>query len=754
VVEAGPNAFMARANEPEPHALVRELGLESVQIAASRAASRRFVWRRGRLRAAPGSPLALLTSDALSLAGRLRVAAEPFVRRGGEPHESVHAFAARRIGREAADALVDPAVAGISAGDSHELEAAAAFPAMVEMERAHGSLARAMLARRTQPPRLVSLAPGMGAIPDALCRRLAGAVRTGARVVRVARAGRVWQLLLESGERLEADAVVVATAAAEAAAALAVLDPELADVLASFPRAGLGVVALAFRENVLPHPLDGYGFLVARDAGLDTLGVVWESSLFAQRAPAGHVLLRVMLGGARRPGIAGLPSAELLARARADLATTMRISAAPLRHWIWHWPDAITQYTPGHLDRVARARARLARHPGLELCGTSYDGVSFTAGILSAERAAARLLASPPLRLAGPTRRDAPAFHAPPLQLRSRAFAPEDRPMRRHIILITYGEPPTPAFTDQLRYSWRILLGLTRLVAPIPRPLLPLIALSRARTRNRLWSDERYVSPLEPVTSRQAHGVADVLRRDDPDREWHVHVAYEFRDPSLAHVLDHLPADEPAEILPMYVADSAFTHEISRDTVRDWALRGGAGRAAHVRVLPALDEELLAELSARHVERALEARRLGGRDWALVLAAHGTLLEPPRPMETGRAATERLCAAIERRLAGRFGGVFSGWLNHTRGGRWTEPAMDETLRRVAAARFERVVYFPYGFLADNAESELEGRVFLRAHAWRSVVHLPCLNTEPGLVAALARHALAPRPDEAHALAGT
>ena len=61
--------------------------------------------------------------------------------------------------------------------------------------------------------------------------------------------------------------------------------------------------------------------------------------------------------------------------------------------------------------------------------------------------------------------------------------------MRRHIILITYGEPPTPAFTDQLRYSWRILLGLTRLVAPIPRPLLPLIALSRARTRNRLWSD-------------------------------------------------------------------------------------------------------------------------------------------------------------------------------------------------------------------------------------------------------------------------
>jgi len=416
VVEAGPNAFMARANELEPLALVRELGLESVQIEASPAARSRFIWRRGRLRAAPDSPMSLFTSDALSLAGRLRAAAEPFVPRGGEPHESVHAFAARRIGREAADALVDPAVAGISAGDSHELEVAAAFPAMVEMEREHGSLVRALLARRTRPPKLVSLAPGMGAIPDALLRRLAGAVRTSARVARLAREGRRWHVLLETGERLEADAIIIAIAAAHAATALAGLDMELSSVLASFPRAGLGVVALAFRDAALPHPLEGYGFLTGGEAGLDTLGVVWESSLFAGRAPAGHTLLRVMLGGARRPEVAQLDPSELIARARADLTTTLGINAAPVRHWIWHWPLAITQYTRGHLDRVARARACLARHPGLELCGTSYDGVSFTAAIRSAERAAARLLASPVLRPARPARRDALAFAAPPLR--------------------------------------------------------------------------------------------------------------------------------------------------------------------------------------------------------------------------------------------------------------------------------------------------------------------------------------------------
>ncbi len=56
----------------------------------------------------------------------------------------------------------------------------------------------------------------------------------------------------------------------------------------------------------------------------------------------------------------------------------------------------------------------------------------------------------------------------------------QDRPRHRagarsvkHIVLVTYGEPITPAFVDQLVYSWRILLGLTRTVADIPAPLIP-----------------------------------------------------------------------------------------------------------------------------------------------------------------------------------------------------------------------------------------------------------------------------------------
>src|SRR5262245_42375452 len=65
VVEAGPNAFLDRAREPEPMALVRELGLEGALVRARAAAKRRFVLRGGRLRLVPTSPVSLLTSDVL-----------------------------------------------------------------------------------------------------------------------------------------------------------------------------------------------------------------------------------------------------------------------------------------------------------------------------------------------------------------------------------------------------------------------------------------------------------------------------------------------------------------------------------------------------------------------------------------------------------------------------------------------------------------------------------------------------------------
>ena len=49
---------------------------------------------------------------------------------------------------DAADVLVDAMVAGVYAGDARQLSLSATFPKMLEMERDHGGLFRAMIARR------------------------------------------------------------------------------------------------------------------------------------------------------------------------------------------------------------------------------------------------------------------------------------------------------------------------------------------------------------------------------------------------------------------------------------------------------------------------------------------------------------------------------------------------------------------------------------------------------------------------------
>ncbi len=310
---------------------------------------------------------------------------------------------------------------------------------------------------------------------------------------------------------------------------------------------------------------------------------------------------------------------------------------------------------------------------------------------------------------------------------------------RRHVVLVSYGEPPAPDFAAQFAYSFRILQGLTRIIAAIPAPLLPLIALSRARSRRRLWRARGYGSPLEAITTAKAARVRSTLEAMDRDVQWTAHVAYEFRKPLLETVLRGLPPDEPVWVVPMYAADSAFTHALSRQIAG--RVSEAQTRSAPIRVLPAIDADRLAALSAQHILNHLPGTGFEASSTALVLAAHGTLLEPQKPIETGLENTERLRHAIEARLGQSFGMVTHGWLNHARGGRWTEPPMDQALRGVVDAGFLNAVYFPYGFLADNAETQLEGRVISESLPQLDIRFLPCLNDSVGLAEAVAAQIL-------------
>lgn len=423
-VEWGPNGFLD--NVPATLDLVRRLGLESELCPSDAAAARRFLFRNERLHLLPSGPGSFLTCPVLSLRGRLRVLGEPFAAEHPGGDETVYEFARRRIGAEAAHVLVGAMVSGVFAGDARQLSLASCFPKMAEMEAEHGGLVKAMLAKqrargaarrelaklrarggdapemeRPGGPvgpagRLTSFRGGIQTFTDTLAAALGPAVESGRAVESLegidGREGstRLWRLNFAGGELLEADEVVLAIPAAQAAPLVAPLDEVLAATLRAIPSAGLAVVALAYDASTFHARAlgpragapNGFGFLVPRDpsgAGPRILGALWDSSVFpGERAPAGKVLLRVMIGGALDPEAVGLPEAELLAIARADLARTMGLDAAtaPERHWIFRHRVGISQYTVGHAARLAAIATRLAPLSGLHVAGQSYFGVS------------------------------------------------------------------------------------------------------------------------------------------------------------------------------------------------------------------------------------------------------------------------------------------------------------------------------------------------------------------------------------------
>jgi oxygen-dependent protoporphyrinogen oxidase len=308
-------------------------------------------------------------------------------------------FARRRLGDEIARRIVGPFVTGIYAADADEISLRAAFPALADLD-ARGGLVRGMLARRRdggprKPRRKARLcAPVNGA--EALARALADAISDRLQVNQAVQSVRFEDgavSVVVDGAARAFDAAVLATPAHITGSLVAGAAPELGAALGELTYAPVVVVHLGFDRADIPHPLDGFGFLVAKGERLRLLGCVFESVLYPNRAPEGKVLLRCIFGGTRDPEATALSDQDLVSAARRDLKRVLGIEHKPGHVNIARWPRAIALYTPGHLDRVARAEA-LAEPRGLVLAGSAYHGVAVNSCIADARRVVRKVRAS------------------------------------------------------------------------------------------------------------------------------------------------------------------------------------------------------------------------------------------------------------------------------------------------------------------------------------------------------------------------
>jgi oxygen-dependent protoporphyrinogen oxidase len=435
LAEFGPNTLLETT--PKIGQLVRDAGLQSRRLDPSPKAEARFVVRYQRPIAMPGSPLGFFTTDLFSIKAKLAVLRELFIpRRRDGVEESIAQFVVRRFNQEFLDHAIDALVAGIYAGDPYKLSVTHAFPRLKALEDNYGSMIKGQIfgarerkkrgeVAKDRAPKF-SFDEGLQVLPDTLREQLGDAVKFNTSVTKLAQSDDGWMLTLrENGHESQAEhgAVIYCGTAFK----LAELQVELSStegragspLPAARPPTNDGAhgvtrptgaldfsrfseirhppvasVVLGFRREDVAHSCEGFGMLIPKVEGFKILGTIFSSSLFPNRAPAGHLTLTSYVGGERYPELASLSANRLYGIVCEDLRVLLGVRGKPTFQHCVFYPRAIPQYNVGYgrfKDLMAEVEAKA---PGLFLAGHYRDGVSLSDSIISGCNVAERVAES------------------------------------------------------------------------------------------------------------------------------------------------------------------------------------------------------------------------------------------------------------------------------------------------------------------------------------------------------------------------
>ena len=396
LAEFGPNTLLETS--PKISELVRDAGLQSRRLDPDPKAEARYVVRYGRPIAMPGSPLGFFTTDLFTLKAKFAVLREPFIkpRRDGV-EESIGQFVVRRFNQEFLDHAIDALVAGIYAGDPNKLSVTHAFPKLKALEDNYGSMIKGQLlgARERKRRREVakdrapkfSFDDGLQVLPDTLAAQLGNAVKTNTAVNKVTKTATGWTIHAQTatgGSLDEHDAVIFCGTAPKLAELKIETPSELGlSTFSEIRYPPVASVVLGFRREDVAHDCSGFGMLIPKIAGFKSLGTIFSSALFPNRAPAGHHTLTTYVGGERYPELASLPQDKLVELVCEDLRSLLGVRGGPTFQHVVVYPRAIPQYNVGY-GRFKELMTKLeADAPGFFLAGHYRDGVSLSDSIVS-----------------------------------------------------------------------------------------------------------------------------------------------------------------------------------------------------------------------------------------------------------------------------------------------------------------------------------------------------------------------------------
>jgi ferrochelatase len=314
---------------------------------------------------------------------------------------------------------------------------------------------------------------------------------------------------------------------------------------------------------------------------------------------------------------------------------------------------------------------------------------------------------------------------------------------RYAVIVTTYGEVEKVTVRNLWPSSRRILKVVTRQIVKIPTAMIYFIADFRSTRHYINWKFNRYRSSLLAINRAQTSTLARSLAESGSPfllkADVNVVDAYYFVPPYLDDMLQQLRNEyDGIVVVPMIPVESAFSCGVACQMVLD--LYGDSSFFV-VKVMSKLwKEDRLHRIYIEYLFGQLSASvrfRKEGKI-GLVLVIHGTLVknragQPPK-LFTGLEETMAFFDVMKRKIMADPENIFRdvrlGCMNHSAGGEWTSETIEKAFEELRREEYDGVVMFPFGFFADNSETEYDACKKLEKAGFPLFQYVRCINDSP------------------------
>lgn len=403
IYETGPNTGVVGQSEVVD--LFEDLGTACEIETPSDLVNKRYILKSGKWEAMPMGIGSAITTPLFTFGDKLRILGEPFRGRGKNPDEDLASMVKRRLGKSFLDYAIDPFIAGVYSGDPAELITRYALPKLYKLEQEYGSFIGGTIKKsfKKKSPeemkvtrKVFSVKGGLSNLTDAIYKSIGtDKFILGAQNIKSEYIDGKFVINFTNSNNeiitIKANKLITTTGAFSLNSILSFVDNNSISKITKLKYANVVEVILGFKNWNGMKP-DGFGGLVPSIEKRDLLGVLFMSSLFANRTPENRTLFTLFLGGMRKPEMYNKSEDEIKSIVEKEFMSLMKPSAfEPELFKINYHKNAIPQYGLDSGERFDMVDKIENQYKGLIIGGNLKGGIGMADRIKQGKELAVRV---------------------------------------------------------------------------------------------------------------------------------------------------------------------------------------------------------------------------------------------------------------------------------------------------------------------------------------------------------------------------